>query len=471
VKTISQRITSPLIWNALLIPLAILLVFNIVLRLTWIRNARSDLKSTSLMLTTLVRESLIDQPLALNQLPAAALQELDTVRALVRTTSQASGVDILVISRDGRILFPNDAADGLPQTVSSRLARRVTADSPESQIQTLRTLFDVYFFTKDLLFERLPEHSPLIVCVAAYHPLRGILLTTNLILLTILAASSGFSIWVARRTAAKISNPLKQLAETAGQIGQGHFISVEPTTFSWEIHQLQVSLNDMASRLANINHLQKSFIQDTSHEFRTPLMVIQGYAEGLERGVLNDAAGTAAIIRQESQKLSKLVDSLLTLSRIENQAGQTSTTTLMLDNWLKDQAQRFQTLADRSDKKLVLAPGSAIQLNTNEAMLEIILGNLISNAIRYAVSQVSIAAQSNEQVVTITVSDDGPGITPQDLPRIFDRFYKGKNGQTGLGLAIARAAAEAIGGTLTARNRSSGGAEFKLELNHTTERC
>jgi len=96
----------------------------------------------------------------------------------------------------------------------------------------------------------------LIVCVAAYHPLRGILLTTNLILLTILAASSGFSIWVARRTAAKISNPLKQLAETAGQIGQGHFISVEPTTFSWEIHQLQVSLNDMASRLANINHLQ-----------------------------------------------------------------------------------------------------------------------------------------------------------------------------------------------------------------------
>jgi len=200
-------------------------------------------------------------------------------------------------------------------------------------------------------------------------------------------------------------------------------------------------------------------------------MVIQGYAEGLERGVLNDAAGTAAIIRQESQKLSKLVDSLLTLSRIENQAGQTSTTTLMLDNWLKDQAQRFQTLADRSDKKLVLAPGSAIQLNTNEAMLEIILGNLISNAIRYAVSQVSIAAQSNEQVVTITVSDDGPGITPQDLPRIFDRFYKGKNGQTGLGLAIARAAAEAIGGTLTARNRSSGGAEFKLELNHTTERC
>jgi len=143
----------------------------------------------------------------------------------------------------------------------------------------------------------------------------------------------------------------------------------------------------------------------------------------------------------------------------------------MLDNWLKDQAQRFQTLADRSDKKLVLAPGSAIQLNTNEAMLEIILGNLISNAIRYAVSQVSIAAQSNEQVVTITVSDDGPGITPQDLPRIFDRFYKGKNGQTGLGLAIARAAAEAIGGTLTARNRSSGGAEFKLELNHTTERC
>jgi len=109
------------------------------------------------MLTTLVRESLIDQPLALNQLPAAALQELDTVRALVRATSQASGVDILVISRDGRILFPNDAADGLPQTVSSRLARRVTADSPESQIQTLRTLFDVYFFTKTCCLKDCPS--------------------------------------------------------------------------------------------------------------------------------------------------------------------------------------------------------------------------------------------------------------------------------------------------------------------------
>lgn len=463
-SAIRGRITSPLIWNALLIPLAILLVFNIVIRLTWISNARSGLKSTSLMLTTLIRESLIGEPVELNQLPAAVLQELDTVRSLVRKTSQVSGVDILVISRDGRVLFPNEATAGLPKTVLSRLTRRTAADTAESQIQTIRTLSGEYFFIKDLLFERLPGRSPWIVCVASYNPLRGILLTTNLILLAILAAGSSFSIWVARRTAARISMPLRQLAETAGQIGQGHFSTVEPSTFSSEIHDLQASLNNMANRLANADHMQKSFIQDASHELRTPLMVIQGYAEGLERGVLNDSAGTAAIIRNESQKLSQLVDSLLTLSRIENQAGQSSKVNLLLDDWLKDQVQRFQTLADRSGKKIDIVSDSAIQLNIDESLLEMVMSNLLSNAIRYSASQVTVAALSNENTVTITVADDGPGIAPQDLTRIFNRFFKGKNGQTGLGLAIARAAAEAIGGTLSASNGTTGGAVFTFEI-------
>lgn len=463
-KTIRQRITSPLIWNALLIPLAILLVFNIVIRLTWISNTRNDLKSTSLMLSTLIRESLIDEPLELNKLPAAVLQELDTIRSLVRKTSQVSGVEVLVIGRDGRVLFPDNVTASLPKTVLSRLTRRTAADTTESQIQTIRTLSGEYFFSKNLLFERLPGRSPWLVCVAAYNPLRGILLTTNLILLAILAAGSGFSIWVARRTAARISKPLKQLAETAGQIGQGHFSTVEPSTFSSEIHHLQASLNNMAGRLANADHLQKTFIQDASHELRTPLMVIQGYAEGLEHGVLSDATGTAAIIRQESQKLSQLVDSLLTLSRIENQSGLTSKTVLKLDDWLKDQVQRFQTLADRSGKKIVIAADSAIQFNTDESLLEMVLSNLLSNALRYAASQVTVAAQSGENGVAITVADDGPGIAPQDLPRIFNRFYKGKNGQTGLGLAIARAAAEAIGGTLSASNGSVGGAVFMFEI-------
>jgi signal transduction histidine kinase len=121
-------------------------------------------------------------------------------------------------------------------------------------------------------------------------------------------------------------------------------------------------------------------------------------------------------------------------------------------------------LATKDQKKIILNCDKALQLKSNEELLEKILGNIISNAIQYARTHVVIDVMQTESETQIRIQDDGPGIPETQLPHVFDRFYKGNNGNFGLGLAIAATATTLIGGKLTAENHSNGAA-FVMVLN------
>ena len=193
-------------------------------------------------------------------------------------------------------------------------------------------------------------------------------------------------------------------------------------------------------------------------------MSICGYAQGIEQGVFPDSKQAAHTILEESDRLTRLVGSLLTLSRIESGQHAPELVPLCAGECMEDCLDRAAGAALQKGVHLrYTAPEKRLFVQGDEELFAQIAENLLSNAIRYAHETVEVTCTEDADAIRITVADDGDGIDEKDLPRIFERCYKGKGGHFGIGLAIARSAAEQMHGSLSAANRA-GGACFTWTL-------
>lgn len=284
----------------------------------------------------------------------------------------------------------------------------------------------------------------------------------------VLAIASIFAVlvfavlWAAARS---ITLPLHRLCREAERIGSGSFTEIEPMFSLREMEDLRLAMNRMSDQLLRSDQIQKNFFQNVSHELRNPLMSISGYAQGIEQGVFQPPRDAARTILTESLRLTEVVNSLLTLSRLENGQQDVSLDPVRIAEAIEDCLDRLNGLAVQRGISLVLAP---FEQNTmaygEEELLSKVLENLLTNAIRYAKTTVTVSVQTEENQVSVSVSDDGNGIDEKDLPHLFERCYKGKGGNFGIGLAIAHSAAEKMEGHLKAANRNEGGAIFTLSL-------
>ena len=261
-----------------------------------------------------------------------------------------------------------------------------------------------------------------------------------------------------------ISHPIKKLSVFASKIGSGDFT---PNDFKFndeEFENLNIVLNNSARQLSIYDSEQKAFFQNVSHELRTPLMSIQCYAEGISFGLMEpkEASGT---ILQETHRLSDLVTDLLYISKINNITTVYSFAKTDLLDILRSCAERQRAIASKEGKSI------SFDFNEpsieNECISELIsraFDNLISNAIRYARSKIILSCLRDTQMITISVTDDGDGIEPQAIPFIFERFYKGSNGNHGIGLSIVKSIVEQHNGSISAENKEGGGASFIIKL-------
>ena len=262
-----------------------------------------------------------------------------------------------------------------------------------------------------------------------------------------------------------IVRSMKRLCQETERIGSGAFGKIEPTFALVELEELRLSMNRMSDQLRQADDVQKTFFQNVSHELRNPLMSISGYAQGIERGIFAAPQEAARTILEESTRLTALVNDLLRLSRLESGGERAVLASVPLIDALEDSMDRFRGLALQKGVSLRLTPfDPALSALGDEELLGQVLDNLLSNAIRYAQKIVTATVACRQETVSITVSDDGDGIAPEDLPHIFERCYKGKGGNFGIGLTIARSAALKMQGHLTAENPAGGGAEFTLAL-------
>ena len=173
----------------------------------------------------------------------------------------------------------------------------------------------------------------------------------------------------------------------------------------------------------------------------------------------------AGVINAESRRLNALVDELLTLSRLETASYERHMEPVDLCEALQDLQQRLQGAAMKEGKRVELElPAAPLVVGADEGLLSQAVGNLIANGIRYARQAVRLRLRAEGGRAVLDIADDGEGIEPEALPHLFERFYKGKKGNFGLGLAIAKSAVELMGGQVSARNADGGGAVFTVSL-------
>ena len=208
---------------------------------------------------------------------------------------------------------------------------------------------------------------------------------------------------------------------------------------------------------------QQTFFQNASHELKTPLMAIQGYAEGIQAGVM-DAGGAAEVILEESDRMTELVDELLDISKIDMGRQPLALSEMDVRELLYDSIRAVEPTVVSSGITIVPDfPEEPVMLSCDDTRLRRAVTNILSNGVRYARSELRLTCRTEKRHATIRIQDDGDGIAEEDLPHIFDRFYMGKNGKSGIGLALTKEIIHLHKGTIRACNGDTG-AVFEITL-------
>ena len=261
-----------------------------------------------------------------------------------------------------------------------------------------------------------------------------------------------------------ITNPIKKLGLMATRIGQGDFTPGDFKFKDEEFENLNTALNNSAKQLSVYDSEQKKFFQNVSHELRTPLMSIQCQAEGILYGIM-DTKNASGTILEETRRLSDLVTELLYISKIDNITPAYEKENANLAEILRSCAQRQQSVAERQGIRITFDPDNSVpEYECAPQLISRAADNLISNAVRYAKSEIIMTLEKTQDWIKICVADDGEGINRESMPYIFDRFYKSSGGNYGIGLSIVKSIIEQHHGTVTAENRENGGAVFTILL-------
>ena len=208
---------------------------------------------------------------------------------------------------------------------------------------------------------------------------------------------------------------------------------------------------------------QQTFFQNASHELKTPLMAIQGYAEGIQAGVM-DAGGAAEVILAESDRMTELVDELLDISKIDMGRQQLALSEMDVRELLYDSIRAVEPTAAADGITITPDfPETPIMVSCDDIRLRRAVTNILSNGVRYARSQLHLTCRTEKRHATIRIQDDGDGIAEADLPHIFERFYMGKSGKSGIGLALTKEIIHLHKGTIRAYN-GDGGAVFEITI-------
>ena len=208
---------------------------------------------------------------------------------------------------------------------------------------------------------------------------------------------------------------------------------------------------------------QQTFFQNASHELKTPLMAIQGYAEGIQAGVM-DTGSAAEVILKESDRMTELVDELLDISKIDMGRQPLALSEMDVRELLYDSIRAVEPAAAGGGIAITPDfPETPVMVSCDDTRLRRAVTNILSNGVRYACSQMHLTCRTDKRNVTIRIQDDGDGIAEEDLPHIFDRFYMGKSGKSGIGLALTKEIIHLHKGTIRAYNGDSG-AVFEITL-------
>ncbi len=302
------------------------------------------------------------------------------------------------------------------------------------------------------------------------------IVNTTLVAAAAIALIGGAATWW---TVTRALRPVEEMVTTAQGIAGGNLTSrVEEVDPNTELGQLGGALNDMLTRIESAFETERDsqtrlqqFVADASHELRTPITAISGYMELYQKGALEGEELDRVVtrIRRETTRMQRLVEDMLLLARLDQEpVGTTREFDLM--GVVNDAVNDHRAIDD--ERSVKISGPDTLMMRAEESRISQVVSNLLANARVHtpATTSISIEVGPDQDGVSITISDDGPGLDPANIPHLFDRFYRvdrsraRATGGSGLGLAIVSAIVESYGGSVTASNRPDGGARFEVRL-------
>lgn len=268
-----------------------------------------------------------------------------------------------------------------------------------------------------------------------------------------------------------LTAPLRDMAAAADAMADGDLDQRVEVTSADEVGELGRSFNEMAERITELESQRRELFATVSHELRTPVAVIQGNVENLLDGVADDQPDMLAAMLRQTQRLGRLIDQLMDLSRLEAGASPIHPRAVDLMGVLSGVVDEAR-LRDPEPKIAVSGPAE-VAIHADPERLHQVFANLIDNAVRLQAADelLELSVHTTSNTVSVHVDDRGPGIPPEDLPHVFERFHRtdGPGGGTaGLGLAIVREIVELHAGEVVASTSPHGGCRMTVTLPTST---
>ena len=385
---------------------------------------------------------------------------------LIREIAGINSASIIVINSNGQLA--SDPPPNLPASVINTalvVAGKVTSGAHNHIAFAAVPMFStsaskgVPARTVALVFESKENFS---VANVLYFALAGFVS---------LIVAAGFSIEISRR----ISRHVRAATDAARQIATGDFSARMdvPDHGYPELVELQDSLNLMANDLEQSREAQRDFLLSISHELRTPLTSIRGYAEAIAEGQINTPADAALVVIDESDRLARLIEDLLSMARLSaNQfTFRIEPCDLTATASSASEALRY-SFEEQGVELLVVAPSTHLLGETDADRLGQVVSNLVENALKYSKNMVDVViGQDDSQTLSVAVGDDGHGIDPDVRSRVFERLFTSDRHSTrkvgtGLGLAIVAELTEALGGSIeiVSPRNEFGGTVFQMRI-------
>ena len=269
---------------------------------------------------------------------------------------------------------------------------------------------------------------------------------------------------VAGALSRRITMPLQAVERAAGRIAAGDLdqrVEISGGEYP-EIASLASSINTMTGSLREARQRERHFFMSVSHDLRTPLTSIRGWAEAIADGAANDQQQAARVIGSEARRLERLVQDLLDLARLDSHSFSLRVSPTDVGAVASDTAEGFRPMVEQAGLTLeVLPTGHHLEAAADPDRLAQVVANLVENAYKYASSSIRVATVAANGSVVVTVEDDGPGIQAEERDRVFERLHASarspaRQAGSGLGLAIVKELTAAMGGTVSANTSPSG---------------
>jgi signal transduction histidine kinase len=271
----------------------------------------------------------------------------------------------------------------------------------------------------------------------------------------------------------RILSPMRELSRAAGKLGKGDFSQRVAVDDPGELGELAVSFNTMANDLERNERLRRNMVADVAHELRTPLSNLKGYLEAINDGVIEPDAKVIESLSEESATLSHLVDELQELSLAEAGELKLISQDEDISRIIRETIMAAQAKASTKEIELTWKITDGLPLMKMDSYrIRQVLNNLLQNAIAHTRNggRIEVTGEQRADEIAVSVTDNGEGISAEDLPNIFERFYRvdksrtRSTGGSGLGLTIAKRFVEAHGGEISAKSEQGKGSTFTFTL-------